>query len=318
MPTELEELVEFLHHGNTQIRQVATQHLVPYSSLPAHQTTLFKRAQLSPLKDLKLLVRDYPQIAHDALTILINLTSCGDREILESFSQDATFVEQVLQKIVDDVGEENADLCCGLLANLVKDDVLAEKLVGGLERAVPRGSKVKAKLRATGKGEIEATKSKEVVELQVSESPLVLDQLMDVFVKGNAGSLNPSADFDYLSYVFADMAKWEEGRKWLLERREYDGVVPISKLVVFTEHGSLVRRKGVAGTIKNVAFEVERHGYLMDDESLGGCGLLPYLLGPLVDGEDEFSEEEMAVMLPELQLVEKPFRQDDRVDSTRV
>ena len=78
MPTELEELVEFLHHGNTQIRQVATEHLVGYS---ATHTSLFKREQLTPVKDLKLLVKDYPPIAKHALTMLINLSG-RDSEVL--------------------------------------------------------------------------------------------------------------------------------------------------------------------------------------------------------------------------------------------
>lgn len=56
MPTELEELVEFLHHGNTQIRQIATENLVPYSK---NFPSVFKSGQCTPVKDLKLLVKDY-------------------------------------------------------------------------------------------------------------------------------------------------------------------------------------------------------------------------------------------------------------------
>lgn len=72
MPTELEEvnkqlnspqieanvlqLVEFIHHGNTHIRQLAVENLVPYS---LSQPSIFKTNQLLPLRDLKLLVRDY-------------------------------------------------------------------------------------------------------------------------------------------------------------------------------------------------------------------------------------------------------------------
>lgn len=52
----LYQLVEFLHHGNTEIRQVAVENLVGYSLA---QPGLFKRNQLEPIKDLKLLVKDY-------------------------------------------------------------------------------------------------------------------------------------------------------------------------------------------------------------------------------------------------------------------
>jgi hypothetical protein len=50
------QLVEFLHHGNTQIRQVAAEHLVGYSTA---QPAIFKSSQLAPVNDLKLLVKDY-------------------------------------------------------------------------------------------------------------------------------------------------------------------------------------------------------------------------------------------------------------------
>ena len=41
----------------------------------------------------------------------------------------------------------------------------------------------------------------------LSTSPTAIDQLMDCFVKGAEGRYNKKADFDYLSYLFADMAK---------------------------------------------------------------------------------------------------------------
>lgn len=68
------KLVEFLHHGNTQIRQIgmsytstsaglsteflyeATENLVSYSK---NQPAIFKTGQLTPIRDLKLLVKDY-------------------------------------------------------------------------------------------------------------------------------------------------------------------------------------------------------------------------------------------------------------------
>jgi hypothetical protein len=141
----------------------------------------------------------------------------------------------------------------------------------------------------------------------VSTSPFALDQLFDYFVKGADGSLNKHANFDYLSYLLADMSKHKAGREHFLGKREYDGVVPISKLMVFTEHSSHVRRRGVANTIKNVAFEVEKHPLLLADDteevdSVPGVNVLPYILLPLA-GSEEYTEEESANMLPDLQLL---------------
>lgn len=94
MPTELEELVEFLHHGNTQIRQIAAEELVGYSTA---QPALFKRNQLEPVKDLKLLIKDYTPIAHNAVTILVNISE--DKEVLKSLAEDDISMESVLRRV---------------------------------------------------------------------------------------------------------------------------------------------------------------------------------------------------------------------------
>lgn len=81
-----------------------------------------------------------------------------------------------------------------------------------------------------------------------------MDQLLDLFVRGADKKLNGEACFDFLSYFFADVSRLGKGREYFIRRRGYDGVVPISKVIVFTECGSLVRRKGVASAIKWVSF----------------------------------------------------------------
>ncbi len=43
--------------------------------------------------------------------------------------------------------------------------------------------------------------------LQLSKSKLAMDQLLDCFVRGESGRYNPKADYDYLAYLFADLAK---------------------------------------------------------------------------------------------------------------
>ena len=129
---------------------------------------------------------------------------------------------------------------------------------------------------------------------------------MDCFVKGAEGTLNKSANFDYLSYFFADMSKSEEGRAYFTSRQDYDGVVPVTKLTVFTEHKSSIRRRGVASTIKNVAFDLPFHPTLFSEDE---ANLLPYILLPIM-GPEEFSEEESMAMLPDLQLL-PPDKQRD-------
>jgi hypothetical protein len=126
-----------------------------------------------------------------------------------------------------------------------------------------------------------------------------IDQLLDLFVKGADGTYNKDANFDYLSYLFADLAKHDSGRKYFLTKQSYDSIVPLSKLIVFTEHSSHIRRLGVASTIKNTAFETDSHGQLLSEDEIH---ILPYLLLPIM-GNEEYSEEDSENMLPELQLL---------------
>ncbi|RAL63283.1 hypothetical protein DID88_004359 [Monilinia fructigena] len=206
------------------------------------------RGEFDSIFDLKLLVRDYKQIAKDAITILINLST--DKEVLEYLASDKEFINTLLGKLTNPK-EPNANLIAMLLANLAKWDDL-KKLIT-LERSAPK---------------------------ELTSNNRAIDQLMDLFVKGADGTYNKDADYDYLSYLFADLAKHEEGRKYFLTKQEYDGV-------------------GVASTIKNVAFEINSHPSFLDEDEIN---ILPYLLLPIM-GNEEFDEEETMAMLPDLQLL---------------
>lgn len=156
-----------------------------------------------------------------------------------------------------------------LLANLVKSDSM--KRIVSLERSIPEG---------------------------VSKSAKAMDQLMDCFIRGDENK-DGETTWDYLSYVFADISKHEEGRAYFKTEQSYDSVIPITKLIVFTEHRSHIRRKGVASTIKNVAFEIDWHPQLISED---GVNILPYLLLPIA-GPEEFDDEDSSAMLPDLQLL---------------
>ena len=173
--------------------------------------------------------------------------------------------------------EHNANLLSMLLANLGKWD--------GMKAILERKQKPAAEL---------------------GSDSLVLNQLVDAFVKGPDGSYNKDANFDYLAYFFADLSKHADIRKYFVEQQTYDNEYPLSKLKVFTEHKSDIRRRGVASTIKNVAFDVEFHPLYLSENALN---ILPYILPPLT-GNEEYDEEEMMEMLPDLQLL-PPDKQRD-------
>ncbi|KAG9241166.1 DNA-binding protein-like protein HGH1 [Calycina marina] len=275
MPTELEELVEFVSHGNTEVRKIAVEHLVPYS---ISNPLVFQTNQLQPVTDLKLLVRDYKEIAKNALTILINLSS--SRDVLQFLATDKDFMKTLLTRI-GNPAEPNANEISMLLANLAKHDELKDIL--HLERPAPN---------------------------ELNSNNRAIDQLLDLFVKGADETYNKEANFDYLSYLFADLAKHPEGRKYFLTKQEYDGVVPLSKLIVFTEHKSDIRRKGVASAIKNVAFEIDAHPRFLDENEIN---ILPYLLLPIM-GKEEYDDEDSLDMLADLQLLPPDKQRDSDTD----
>lgn len=134
----------------------------------------------------------------------------------------------------------------------------------------------------------------------------VLNQLMDLFVKGQDGTYNKKADFDYLAYVFADLSKHAEVRHYFLDTQKYDSVIPLTKLKVFTEHKSDIRRKGVASTIKNVAFEVPAHPSFLSEDKIN---ILPYILLPIM-GNEEYDVDETMDMLADLQLLPPDKKRD--------
>ncbi|KAI1739433.1 hypothetical protein F4680DRAFT_422774 [Xylaria scruposa] len=269
MPTELEELVGLVADRNPQVRLIAAEHLVPYS---ISQPNIFKADNLKPIHNLKLLIKDLPNTAEHIITILINLSA--DSEILENLASDDKFISEVLRQIIVPT-EPNANLLSMLLANLAKSDSL--KTILHKKQAPPE---------------------------ELKSDDLVINQLVDLFVKEAA--YNKHADFDHLSYLFADLTKHAEIRHHFVRRQEYDGVIPITKLKVFTEHKSNIRRKGVASTIKNVAFDVPSHPLFISEDEID---ILPYILLPIT-GNEEYDLEETMAMLPDLQLL-PPDKQRD-------
>lgn len=147
---------------------------------------------------------------------------------------------------------------------------------------------------------------KQEAPAQLGSDDSVLNQLMDLFVKGQDGAYNKKADFDYLAYVFADLAKHTPIRQYFLAEQAYDGVIPLTKLKVFTEHKSDIRRKGVANTIKNAAFEVPAHPAFLAEEQIN---ILPYILLPIT-GNEEYDVDETMDMLPDLQLLPPDKKRD--------
>lgn len=287
MPTELEELVEFLHSPQPAVVQIALDNLVGFSQ-GAHQQ-VFAYNNYEAIKDLKKLSQnDQKTTVTQSVTILANL--CDDIPMRKLIVEDVAYLEFLVTAIIRSTNS-NADLMCIFLANLAKND------------AITKIFDIKIKL---------SDEQKKVFALDHA-----MDCLMDCFVKGSDRTLNKYADFDYLSYFFADISRFELGRKYFVTEQAYDEVVPISKLLVFTEkYDSKIRREGVASTIKNSLFDVDRHSTLVEDEKIN---LLPYVLLPIA-GPEELDEDDMFNLPEELQLLPEDKKRDpvDTIISTHL
>ncbi|KAL8803340.1 MAG: hypothetical protein Q9182_003228 [Xanthomendoza sp. 2 TL-2023] len=115
-------------------------------------------------------------IAKSALTILVNIST--DLEILKTLAEDNVFLESILSRITNPK-EKNATLLSMLLSNLAKSDSF-ERLLSLKRSAVPT---------------------------LTSTATNAFDQLLDLFNRGVSGSYNPNSKFEYLPYLFADLAK---------------------------------------------------------------------------------------------------------------
>lgn len=90
--------------------------------------------------------------------------------------------------------------------------------------------------------------------------------------------------------------------------------VPLSDLVMFTEHASAVRRSGVSSTLKNCAFVHEAHQLLLTSGKR--VNFLPYILLPLC-GPEEFDLDDMEKLPEEVQFL-PPDKKRDPDPSTRL
>ena len=90
--------------------------------------------------------------------------------------------------------------------------------------------------------------------LTSSSHPVSLSQLVDKFDK--AVPRRPDDSVDYLATVFSNITQVLSARQAFLERSS----CLISRLLAYTQYqGSLIRRGGIIGLIRNLCFEVGWH-----------------------------------------------------------
>ncbi|KAL8687223.1 MAG: hypothetical protein Q9224_005213 [Gallowayella concinna] len=245
------------------------------------QPAIFKTGQLTPIRDLKLLVKDYPPIATSALTILINISS--DLEILKSLAEDNVFLESVLNRITNPK-ETNATLLSMLLSNLAKSDSF-ERLLS-LNRST--------------------------IRTLTSTATNAFDQLLDLFNRGISGSYNLSSKFEYLPYLFADLAKFPTVSEHLISTANASDPPLLTTLTPHTSPPSLPLplRLGTSSTIRNALLSLPSPLTAIPPMI---PHILPSLLLPLIGPDAAFSDSENDLLPPELQLLGPEHKQEDNL-----
>lgn len=250
-------MVRFLHDQRSDVRQIALLHIVEYSR-PGKDLSIFRDDNYRPLKDIKLLTREKKtKTVKNSVTILNNL--CVNKEFRDLVVNDESFIKYLVEQILK-FSNVNADIECLLLSNLARDE------------------------RVLSVNKINVSPATDL-QKSIFKSTNALDCLMDIFVKGSGKKLNKDANFNYLAYFFGNIAQFKDGRKYLTEPREYDGQIPLGKLLPFTEYyESTIRRQGVASAIKNCLFDTDRQMPLLEDTNIH---LLESILRPLTFGNNK-------------------------------
>ncbi|KAH6564100.1 hypothetical protein BASA60_010461 [Batrachochytrium salamandrivorans] len=121
---DAKELFGFLTDARLDVRNLAVKYVAGLTRT-SEMLPLFKENDFKPVKDLMALTSDEPLTAHDAISALVNLSS--DQSIVAIMSDDGFLTSMILHIVLPK--NVNADLCCILLNNISKYDVVASQLL---------------------------------------------------------------------------------------------------------------------------------------------------------------------------------------------
>ncbi|KAJ1888966.1 Protein hgh1, partial [Kickxella alabastrina] len=212
MESQLNELIDFLKSPRSDVRQMAASYIVSFSK-PGSEYFAFLKANAERLvRPLLVICHETPIAANSAMSTLVNLTT--DTTVCRLLADEDSL--SMIVTLITVPSSMIADTTCMLLSNLTKLDAICRLLDTLNVTEVPG----------------------------ICNSPKAMDQLTDVFVKGMDKQYNRNAQFSFLASVFADMTNFPFGRRYFLERTAYDGKLPITKIMVFSEYPDIIRRGG--------------------------------------------------------------------------
>ncbi|PKI84050.1 Protein hgh1 [Malassezia vespertilionis] len=136
---------------------------------------------------------------------------------------------------------------------------------------------------------------RERVEATQGESgsrPLALDEHGRPYVRRKSHC-------NFLASVFANVTVLSRGREFFVQPifgtdRSLTDAYPVGRIMVYTEHGDLIRRGGVISALKNTLFIKHAHKTLLapspimiqEGYPMSPVDILAYILMPLIDGKE--------------------------------
>lgn len=130
----------------------------------------------------------------------------------------------------------------------------------------------------------------------LSPSKLAITQLLELFNKGAEGGYNTEASFDYLAWIFGDLAKDPAFVTYLTTPPSHTPLDPLTTFLPHTTSPSPIRRLGTASLLKNTALLHTDIPYLLQP----AASVLPPILLPLCSSNQEALSEEEMDSLPEV------------------
>lgn len=167
----------------------------------------------------------------------------------------------------------------------------------------------------------------------LSPFPLAITQLTELFNRGANGGYNKDSTYDYLAYLFADLAKVHHPTSYptpmlpltrpqfptfatyLTTPPSHSPLDPLTTFLPHTTHTSPIRRLGTASLLKNIAFLQSDILYLLQPAH----SVLPPLLLPLCSSNQEgVNEEEMEALPEECQFLTEDHVQEKDVEVLKI
>nr|XP_022902816.1 protein HGH1 homolog [Onthophagus taurus] len=270
---EIDELVRFLQLGaRTDLKHLASQQILGLTATNDGITTLIKSEKV--LVSLITLLHDNTaKISKNAAQTLVNITSMETSiEILLNLDLRN---DSMLLKSPKNIVETTLGFISDETSEISDENCM---ILANLTR--------------------DDTHIEKVLDLMLS-SPYSLEKLVRIFSTPDYN--RKGSNLDYLASVFLNLSQSKRFRDILFENS--DLLEDLTSFLTFKK--SDVRRRGVAGILKNCCFDVERHKWLLSEE----FEILTKLLLPLMDGA-EYDEEDNEKFPVELQFLDEGKERD--------